>query len=242
MHNIIKVFFFTYLSFFTFLHAVELDSSFSKNLISSKDMLTYIDKDSSKSLDFILKNQDSIFLHVNKSVFTYTTDTIWTKLTLNNTSKNELNVYLMNDFVALDKVDIYLVKDKKVYKKFFFGDTREVSNIEILNRFANINLDVYPQKSIDVFIKYTSTTPINTSLKVFSKSFYNDFILKDFSIWGFFVGISLALVLYNLMIYFSLKEKAFMFYVLHALSNMYNTLTSSGHVHSLLSPILSNEF
>jgi signal transduction histidine kinase len=44
------------------------------------------------------------------------------------------------------------------------------------------------------------------------------------------------------MIYLSLKQKAFLFYVLHALVNVYNTLTSSGHVYALLSPWISVEF
>ena len=225
-----------------FLFALDIDEKVNKLSISSDNLLSYIDKDRDKSFEEILANQDKLFLHVKKNIFTYSNEIIWTKLTLHNKSKKELEVYLLNHFSALDEVDVYLVKNNKLYEKFFFGDMRAVTNKEILNRFTNINIKIEAKKSVDIFVRYASSTPINTELELFSKSFYDGFIFKDFTIWGFFVGISLALILYNFMIYLSLKQKAFLFYVLHALVNVYNTLTSSGHIYALLSPYFGVEF
>ena len=223
------------------LFALDVNEKIEKLTISSDHLLTYIDKDQSKSFQEILANQDQLFLHVKKNIFDYTTDAVWTKLRLDNKEESQLQLYLLNNFVALDEVDVYLVKNDTLYDTFFFGDMRAVNNTEILNRFTNVKLTLEAKEHVDIFIRYTSTTPINTSLQLFSESFYERFIFKDFTIWGFFVGISLALILYNLMIYLSLKEKAFLFYVLHVIANIYNTLTRSGHIYALLSPIIPNE-
>lgn len=240
MRSLIKISCIFYIVLFTNLYAIELNNTFTKIPITHKSFLTYIDKDNLKSTNYVIENQDKLFRHIEKSFFPYSYSSIWTKLSIKNISDKTIGFYLVNDFPALDEIDIFLIKNKKIYKTIYLGDMRKVPSHEIFKRFANLSINLEKEEKIDVLIRYSSSTPINTKLKIFSDDFYSTFVLQDFTILGFFLGITLALVIYNLMIYFSLKQKAFLFYVLHVLVNLYNALSSSGHVFIFLNSIFSN--
>lgn len=215
------------------LFSIEIKHNLEIYSLKQNEITTYIDEKNDKSIEYILNHQEN-FKNINQNYFNPSNMAIWTKINFKNPSQDDLEFYMINDFSAMDEIDIYIIKNNTLYDVLYFGDTRSISKEEILNRFTNVKIKIEKNNEIEIIIKYHSTSPINTNIKILSKSFYNNFTLKDSTIWGFFIGISSALILYNLMIFISLKEKAFLFYILNALTNTYNTLIISGYIYSIL--------
>jgi signal transduction histidine kinase len=203
-------------------------------------MLVFIDKRSEKNISELISESD-LFSKAKNSFYPYSDLTIWTKLTLNNTTAKQLSINIMNDFAALDQVDLYVVKNNEVIRHAAFGDTRSVNSDNLLKRFANASIKIHANSSKDLYIRYKSTTPINIKLMLMSNKTFSNFIISDFTLWGVFIGITIALAVYNFMVFLSLKKAAFLFYVAHAIMNLYNALTTSGHVYAFLSPFFSLE-
>ena len=218
--------------------AVDISPALDQLTLDRNMLQVLIDPDKTATVTDLLGTKEDELRPAEKNSFPYSTAAIWSQARLHNSSSQPVKLHLINDFVAHDEVDIYLIRAGKVSEQYPFGDTRPVSATEILNRFANVHITLQPNETIDVLTRYASTTPISIKMKVLSERRYSRLAIEDLTVWGMFIGVTLALVIYNFMMFVSLRNVAFLFYVLHSLANGYNTLTSSGHVYAFLSPLL----
>lgn len=220
-------------------YAFDVFSPDVNKIADSDEIRIYIEDGDSLGIYDILGRQ-SLFESADSDFFPYSDKTIWTSMPLVNRTNNAVTLHLINDFAAMDEVDFYVVRGWQVTDKELFGDQRPLNLKSVMKRYPNIQVTLKPKESIRVFVRYHSTSPIKVKLRIFDQIRFSDFVVKDVTLWGMFVGITLALVVYNLMIFTSLKEMAFVLYIIHSITNVYNALTTSGHVHTYLSPYIPN--
>ncbi len=218
--------------------ALSLDHKISEVVIDTAQLDVYVDKTDNTPAAEVLSRQDRYFTKEETSTYPFSNATVWTRTHLINVTDEPLQFYLLNDFVAHDQVDIYLISGGQVVASYLFGDTRPVNSEEVLNRFANAPIRLAAHETLEVVARYHSTSPVHIKTLLLSKKGYARFAIMDLSIWGIFIGTILALAIYNLMMFISLKNVAFLYYVLNCSTNLYNTLTSSGHIYAWLSPFL----
>lgn len=218
--------------------AVMLPAGFGQATLDHHDQHAYIDSSNTLGIEEVLARKDTLFTPADRNTFPYTNATIWTFATLTSQADNPLPLALLNPFAAHDEVDIFLVSNGKVIRHYLAGDTRAIARGTVLNRFADLHFTLQPHSSLQVVVRYHSTTPVSIKMTLLNEEHYSSYAIRDLTIWGIFIGISAALCIYNIMMAISLRNCAFLFYVLHALMNLYNTLTASGHVYAFLSPLL----
>ncbi|MGD9807181.1 MAG: 7TM diverse intracellular signaling domain-containing protein [Deferribacterales bacterium] len=219
-------------------HAFDIFDTSVKRIADSRELSVYVEEGSSLNI-YDMLGRRSEFKPAERDFFPYSDKTVWTIIPLMNKTKENVTLHLLNDFAAMDEVDFYVVKGWQVIKTERFGDQRPINLKSIMKRYPNIDVTLAPQESIAVFARYHSTSPIKAKLRVFDQHKFNIFVIKDVTIWGMFIGITLALIVYNLMIFTSLRDMAFVLYIIHSITNIYNALTTSGHVHTYLSPYVS---
>jgi len=219
-------------------HAFDIVDTSVSRIADSHDLKVYIENGSSLNIYDILGRR-SAFAPAEKDFFPYSDNTVWTSLSIMNRTNDAVTLHLLNDFAAMDEVDFYVVKGWQVVKREKFGDHRPLNLKSVMKRYPNIDVTVNPHDSVTVFARYHSTSPIKAKLRIFDQHRFNNFVIKDVTIWGMFIGITLALIVYNLMIFTSLRDMAFVLYIIHSITNIYNALTTSGHVHTYLSPYVS---
>ncbi|WP_282753581.1 sensor histidine kinase [Desulfuromonas thiophila] len=217
---------------------VDIAATFDQQTLDHSTVHILIDADKTATVTDLLGTRHSELRPAERNSFPYATAAVWSHARLHNSSSQRVKLHLLNDFVAQDEVDIYLIRAGQISQHEQFGDTRPVNATKILNRFANVPITLQANETIDVLTRYASTTPISIKMKLLSERRYARLAIEDLTVWGMFIGVTLALVIYNLMMFVSLRNVAFLFYVLHSLVNGYNTLTSSGHVYAFLSPLL----
>ncbi|EAT17116.1 sensor histidine kinase [Desulfuromonas acetoxidans] len=220
------------------LPAVDITPTLNQQALDHSTLHVLIDPDKTATVTDLLVNKHREWHPAERNSFPYTTAAVWSQARLHNSSSQPVKLHLINDFVAHDEVNIYLIRGGTVSEQYQFGDTRPIRVTEILNRFANVHITLHGNETIEVLTRYASTTPISIKMKLLSEHNYSRLAIEDLTIWGVFIGVTLALVIYNVMMFVSLRNVAFLFYVLHSLANGYNTLTSSGHVYAFLSPLL----
>ncbi len=220
------------------LSTVDISATLDQLTLDHSQLQVLIDEDKTATVTDLLGTRHGEFRPTEKNSFPYTTAVVWSRARLHNSSSQPVKLHLINDFVAHDEVDIYLIRGGTVSERYQFGDTRPIRATEILNRFVNVHITLHGNETIEVLTRYASITPISIKMKLLSEHNYSRLAIEDLTIWGVFIGVTLALVIYNVMMFVSLRNVAFLFYVLHSLANGYNTLTSSGHVYAFLSPLL----
>lgn len=193
---------------FLFANTINIDSSSSKEILSSSQM--FIDDTKTITIKEIANNQID-FSDINSDIkrFGYSPNfNVWVKFTLHNTENEPISKILEFDNslvtnIALYENNLLITKEGLLNKKI---DRRTVNPI------FSINLDKNETKIYYMEIS-SKKTSLTLKLNLYS---YDDFYSKEIFhqiILSLFFGAMIILALYNLSIFFMIKDISYFYYV-----------------------------
>jgi len=133
-----------------------------------------------------------------------------------NILKDKQETYWLEVTDKLDSIEMYLVREDGSYRV----QKRGISNVDDQNiHYHRSNLFQIQEPSVkEIFLKLDGKLPLSSiSFLSVTDSFINKIIDYKY-LTGMFYGFLLALLIYNLFLFFSLKEKAYFYYVLYMFS------------------------
>ena len=145
--------------------------------------------------------------------FGYTDSAYWVHLRLTNTSNKTVERVLEVAYPVLDFIDFYQVSDGKVAQQFLVGDKRPFSDRPIAHRNFVFPIKLEAQSDSSIFIKVKSGSALQLPISIASerKFFASDQL--DLIRMCIYYGMMLVMILFNLFIFFSLKEAMYLYYV-----------------------------
>jgi len=189
-----------------------------------------IDKSSNFTIDEIEKVK---FNYDYQSInFGYTDSTIWLKLNIKNLLDNPDLIININ-FPPLDKIELFQ-KSENGWVITKLGDHQKFHQ-----RLLNIPSFAFPiiikkKSSKIVYLRIQSTSTLSIPTKIFSPNEFNYYLFTHYIIFGIFYGISLGLLLYNLLIYISIRKRTNFLYCLVIISNIFLSLSWDGIIFSFI--------
>ncbi|WP_230199476.1 sensor domain-containing diguanylate cyclase [Bacillus ndiopicus] len=149
-------------------------------------------------------------------LFWHTTDTIWLRLSTNDLQLKEKD-YWIEVIDKLESIEMFLVQQDGSY----IVQQRGISNVEQQNISYRSNLFQINEPNItEIYFKLEGTPLLPLSMVSFLYT-TDDFIKSviDYKYFtGIFYGFLLALLIYNVFLYFSFKERVYLYYVLYMAS------------------------
>ncbi|QEP34049.1 7TM diverse intracellular signaling domain-containing protein [Malaciobacter pacificus] len=208
----IKLFiFFIFCVNFLFANVIEISKLKNTNILNQIEI--YIDKNSKKDFKEII-NSPTLFTKYDKEHISlgYTKDTVWLKFKIFNDLSNTVEKKLEIDNTMLDEVILY----EKIDKDHFIEYKNGVFYRKEFNSLMRYNFDINlkPNEIKEYFLKIKS----ETSSSYFYLNLYEEkeFLKKDINyqlILTLFFGAMLALIIYNLIIFYFTKEMVYFYYV-----------------------------
>lgn len=158
------------------------------------------------------------FNAIQKSAFSfgYCDKPIWFKFSIINDSTNPKEMILEISEMFHKTVDLYILSEPVFYEKNGMSVPIDERKIKELNPSFTLLFDAKERK--DVFIKIESTYSIFGEIKIKSPMQYENDTKFTNNLFIFYLGAILIIALYNLFIYFYLKEKVYLYYVGYVLS------------------------
>ena len=160
---------------------------------------------------FIKNNQKVVNLGVSKAAY-------WLKISVKNISDSE-HLFLQVAQPTLDELIFYEVNDNDSIIRFAkMGENYPFENRVYEDPDYIIDIEV-PKNTIKTFIfKVKSGEQIILPISIgnFNEDLINKVSLRSI-IFGIYSGIILVMFFYNLFIYFSIRDKSYLFYVFHTL-------------------------
>ncbi len=179
-------------------------------------------EDSSRALrleDVLQQSEDLFKPSADRFSGGYSDATYWLKLQL----KYELPPERRNlshdwileiDYAALDYVDVYYPVDG-VFAQLQSGDRRPQSVRRSRNNFHVFYLRLPPNQATDVYIKVRTSSSLQIPLSIWSPAeFFESRSLTRLG-HGVYLGVLFIMAAYNLMLFFSLRERSYLYYVLY---------------------------
>ncbi len=197
-------------------HAAEL----SKPIVLGPHYDVFRDPSNDIKIDDILSGEyDKSFVASTQNYlfFWHTDDTIWLRLHTDEVIHDKQESYWLEATDKIDSIEIFLVKEDDSYE-IQKGGISNIKSKEIQFRSNLFNINDSSIK--EIYIKLDGVLPLNLISFLYTTNGFVEKIIEYKFLTGIFYGFLSALSIYNLFLFFSLKEKSYLYYVLYMLSFM----------------------
>ena len=237
--------------------AVISDSS--NKILLGKHIGYFEDINGDLSLNTLIKNNYKKQFNKSDSDalnFGLTKSTYWFHLKIFNTSVRE-NFFIESVFPLTDHIDLYYSdKDSNTYSyknnsvslKYYHhkigGDFYPFDKREINSRTFVFPINIKSQEEKEIFIRMKSSNPMIAGFIFWSEKEYFANENESRTLYGLYYGIMLIIILYNFILFFTVRDKSHLLFVLYILSlTLYHSIRD-GFAYEYLwpdSPWLSNK-
>lgn len=151
---------------------------------------------------------------------------LWLRVSLSNVSEVSDWVITIN-FSQLDKVDFYLVDDG-IIKQSHQGKAQT----EQIFRIPTMRISLPDTDAVDLFIRVESnSSSLIVPLEVKPEQIHSQEVQWDNLLWGLFYGGLVILAIYNLVLYFGVREPSLLAYVGYISAVVLWQFVWGGHIH-----------
>lgn len=175
-------------------------------------------------------NQDKAF---NQG---YSHSAWWLRLNLVNSSGEQLERFLELSYAVLDYVDVYVYSGDQLLRSYQLGDRYPFFNRVVEHRFFVVPLTWNPGQQLDIYYRIRSSTAIQAPLVLKSDSEFHSTEIITHLAQGLYYGAMLIIAVYNLLIFFTLWDRSYLYYVLFVLSLPLFLASISGQAFHFLWP------
>lgn len=189
-----------------------------------------IDTRSTLSIDQARQNR---FNYNTESLdFGRSDNTVWLKVNIQNLLENPDLVLNINNS-TLDKISLFQQRQGK-WLETELGDLQEFhQRIINLPTFA-IPISINQNASDIIYLRIQSIDTMSIPMTIFSQNDFNYYLYSHYISFGILYGIPIGLLLYNLLIFISIRKRTHLLYCLVIISNTLVSLSWDGIIYSLL--------
>jgi len=182
-------------------------------------------EDTTNSLVFcdVINSEDFVHNQASFLNLSVTNSSYWLKFSIKNNTPSSF-LYLIVESPTIDEVvlfDSYGKFEKLGYHKLFserkYNDPNNIFELD----FTSSNLKTY-------FLKVKSDKQIIVPMSIGTKKNINNYIANNNLVFGLYLGIFLVMIIYNLFIFFSVRDKIYLYYVLYIILIMLTQIALKG--------------
>lgn len=142
----------------------------------------------------------------------------WIRLKLQHRKASE-KIWLLEFYdQTIDHIEAYIPDSKGGFKKVVMGDMQKFDNRTFQHKNFEILLDNDHDEVATYYFKIKSNgfADIRIALRSIDRFIY--YALNEYFLFGLFYGMILILALYNLLMYFAIKEIKYVYYIFYLIS------------------------
>jgi len=200
----------------------------------SSSLLIFEDKSGIMSFDDIVSKP---FEKTNKQIpnLGISKSTFWIKMCISNYS-NSNSLILNLSLPTLDFVEFYVPDENNNYKNTTMGEHLHFSQRKYEDPDYIFDLSLISGKSKIYYMKVHSKEGIQLPVNIGSEEVILDQVKNKGIISGLYFGIMLVIIFYNLFIYFSVRDKNYLYYVVYVLFTFITQTSLQGYTFQFLWP------
>lgn len=189
------------------------------------DLIPYMglleDKSGSLSFEQISSVKDPVDFQAvgNRSPnFGFTESTWWVKLQLHNAQNAIQQLTIRQDYPLIDLIDFWYQDQNAQWQHITTGDKQPFHNRPIDHRSFLFPVTLAPSGTSDIYIRFETQGSMNIGLFAHSEKNLIDLVGKEYLSLGIYYGGFIVLIIYNLIMFVTVREKTFAYYLLYVLS------------------------
>jgi len=170
----------------------------------------------------------------NKSInFGINNDLVWLKYDLINKTDIE-EKYLFINNPSLDSLDLYVVENNEVINHYLGGRLQDYDAKPIRSKSIIFKIDLPKGREVSLYLKVKSVNKKVITSTITDLDSIQEIINTENILFGIFSGVIIGLFFYNLFLYFSVKDKIYLIYVIHTIFVWFAQSSILGFTQELL--------
>ena len=171
---------------------------------------------------------DSLNFGISKSAF-------WLKATLQNTAGTDLERRLEVAYPHLRYVDLY-VPDGRGFRRIASGHSLRFSARPVNHKNLVFPLYLPARSESTVYLRVESSSSLEVPTRLWQTDAFEQYNLHEYMGQALYFGMLLALCLYNFLLFVSIRDKTYFYYVLFTLAAALSLIAYSGMGDQFLWP------
>lgn len=188
-------------------HALNLDESFTEAQVS--EYLSYYVDESDSSFEDILMNQEGFKPIQGNPDFGTIKGTLWVKFKVE--TNPEVPYFVELPFPLHRHVTLYRPVGSQEFESVNAGVFYPISNQEVPSKYPVFSLGESNGERF-YYMSIQSIYPISANLKIYSQRAYIDYAKGEDLFFGVYVGVILVMALYNLFLFFAVRDTGYLYY------------------------------
>ena len=218
MHYIIAILILVWMPFTNALEPVDVgDLTISYSLNDHVEYL--VDPSGERSAEQLLLEERWSSHNKETLSFGYTSDVYWFRFQVNNNSSDNLSHLFEISYPVLDDIQIYIYgKNKDLIRNIHLGDKQPFYEREVQHRNFLVPLEIDANDNQMWIVRVKTSSAMQVPMAIWKERVFFTTDQAKIMSMGLYYGIMLIMILYNLVVYFSVREKSYLFYVFYVAS------------------------
>jgi EAL domain-containing protein (putative c-di-GMP-specific phosphodiesterase class I)/GGDEF domain-containing protein len=172
-----------------------------------------IDTSQELTLDQLLADKSALVKQpLSEIPWSYTQQTYWVHFVIRNNNQHGVDIVSHFSNPMLEQLTVYQVLANKRVKEKKLG--WQASDLNRLNRsMPSYEMRLEQKETVELYIRIATEGVAKTPINLYLKDDFYNLVRFTFLIWGSFVGILIAMALYNLVLFLGIKDSVYLLYV-----------------------------
>lgn len=170
--------------------------------------------------------------------FGFTDSAYWVRFTIKNNFPEEKMWLLYIDLPILDRIDFYIPEPSGGFTVKKTGRLLPFKERDVIHR--NFLFKLTPPSGVEqtYYLRFKTESVMSFPISLWSKDVFDEKDDNEYIILGIYYGIIFVMAFYNLSIFFSLKDKNYLFYIFYITSFGFFQMVMNGIAYQYLWPNL----
>jgi two-component system, sensor histidine kinase LadS len=165
-----------------------------------------------------------------------TTSAYWIRIRIRDNHSDKKKWMLEIFDQTTDYIEAYVPKTNGSFQKFTMGDNLSFEQRRYRHKNFEIELENNSDTVKDYYFKIRSANRVNIIIVLRSFDRFIYYALNEYFVFGLFYGMILVVAIYNLLMFFAMRERSYIVYILYVLSVGIYTMCSDGIAFQYLWP------
>ena len=149
------------------------------------------------------------------AAFGFQPGAFWFHARLVNLHPGEPRWLLVQEYALSDRVDVYVLREDGTVQHQRGGDHAPFKVRSIRYRHPNFALDLPPGDAVDLYVRVQSQSSMQVPLSLYTPTAFTEMSRDAQLAIGLYYGILLALFFYNLVLWLTLRDPSYFWYLFH---------------------------
>jgi len=212
------------------LEPIVVDDNFQR-LVLGKYLEYYEDKTGQLTIEEVSKPEfENKFFKsdVDKPIFGFTDSVYWFRFRMDSNVSEKKEFLLEHSYPLIDDIQFYSFEKGKVWEMKQTGDHFPFHQRDMPNRNFLFKITSIPDQNTIYFMRFKTTSSMQIPLEIYEKDKFIEHLNQERFALGIYYGITLVMILYNLILFFSLRDTVYIYYILYLTSFLFFQMGLNG--------------